>query len=299
MFLAMNAKPFDRTEADVDFGDRSQYVTKIIFSPLRFVNPNPKSQAPYYPNIRNRLEQETDSLSTLELTFGKYISSYQRHIVAQNHLTCNSADFKITARAFKKLPQLGEIVVNHSNDYIGAEAIMKDFVLLTGDELTFDGEYTISKLTLALAAASVRPSYLKFGGDPKSATTAREEPAQDKNSRYKLDFRSPSHSRMTVMGSINSFPELYTYGPEPWAACLGDLQKLDIDLMNFQEAEYGQMLLTARTLGTIVENARNSIKNVNVEELSDRDAEVGTVITTKWEDLFGTHPVTRLRKLET
>lgn len=127
----------------------SQYVTKLVFSPLRFVKF--KDPFPYQSSVRNRLERDTFSHNVFSLSFGKHIAAYKSYVEAQDYLSKKSQDTKILTRALRRLPGLKNVTVVFGNGTIGAREIMSAFGLLNGNEVTLDSEYTLPVLIEALS----------------------------------------------------------------------------------------------------------------------------------------------------
>lgn len=126
----------------------SHHVTKLVFSPLRFIKW--KDPFSYQSSVRNRFERDTFSHNAFSLSFGKHAAAYKGYVEAQDYLSKKSQDTKILLRALRRLPQLKDVTVVFKNEIIGAREIMSAFGLLNGNEVTLDSEYTLPVLIEAL-----------------------------------------------------------------------------------------------------------------------------------------------------
>lgn len=127
----------------------SKHVTKLVFSPLRFVKW--KDPYSYQSSVRSRFERDTFSHNVFSLSFGKHVAAYKGYVEAQDYLSKKSQDTKILLRALRHLPQLKNVTVVFRNEVIGAREIMSAFGLLNGNEVTLDSEYTLPVLIEALS----------------------------------------------------------------------------------------------------------------------------------------------------
>lgn len=217
-------------------------MTKILFSPLRFVEEaDAIDPAKRRERIKNRLKQDLDSLSTYTLSYGRYQMSYQYYLEAQSYLTEDAEDCSIMTRAFRKLPRLTDVVINYYNHHTGAAEIIGNLGLLADEELNFDGEYTIPLFIRALSQANKSLSSLKFENDELPDTAQ----VPHKLGRAGLDTLSPLYwPRMTALAIYQALR--YPGGTtEKSKECLQKLQKLEVDAIVTQhyledndEAEY-------------------------------------------------------------
>lgn len=127
----------------------SQYVKRLVFSPLRFVkwdNPFPHQTA-----VRSRFEEDTFSHNLFSLRFGKHVAAYRGYVEAQDYLSKKSQDSKILVRALRRFTKLQHVTVIFGSEVIGAGEIMSAFGLLNGNEVTFESEYTLRVFVESLA----------------------------------------------------------------------------------------------------------------------------------------------------
>ena len=200
----------------------SQYVTKLVFSPLRFVKW--KDPYSYQRLVRDRLEEDTFSHNLFSLSFGKYVTAYEGYIKAQDYLSKKSQDIKILLRALRHLPRLTDVTVVFRNEIIGAREIMSAFGVLNGNELTLDSEYTLPVLIEALS------------GSERKLNTFKIIPDQDPPplELYDMSRREFNHNHEPRFRYITEGPAIITTRAL-WNAFCGDhgsMRKKAIKLMS-------------------------------------------------------------------
>ncbi|MCJ1457003.1 hypothetical protein MMC28_007369 [Mycoblastus sanguinarius] len=142
----------------------SQYVRKIIFCPLRFVEFDDESE--YTKKLKDWLEYDSSSLNSHAPSYGRHLSAYKSYMEAQKYLTKHAMDVKILSRALRGLPQLESIVVDPWNDHIGSTEIHHAFgTSRLGDFLTKDGLHALPVLIQALSALERKTRYFRIGED--------------------------------------------------------------------------------------------------------------------------------------
>ena len=181
----------------------SQYVTKLVFSPLRFVKF--KDPFPYQSSVRNRLERDTFSHNVFSLSFGKHIAAYKSYVEAQDYLSKKSQDTKILTRALRRLPGLKDVTVVFENEKIGAREIMSAFGLLNGNEVTLDSEYTLPVLIEALSESERQLSVFNLvsvESTPFELYCMSRRRFNDKHEpRFKYVSESPVNVTTTAIGN--------------------------------------------------------------------------------------------------
>lgn len=174
----------------------SQYVTKLVFSPLRFVKF--KDPFSYQSSVRNRLERDTFSHNVLSLSFGKHIAAYKSYVEAQDYLSKKSQDIKILTRALRCLPRLKNLSVVFKNETIGAREIMSAFRLLNGNEITLDSEYTLPVLIAALSVSERQLDMFSLLSHESRAFALYSESRADFNDKHEPRFQYVSESPLNV-----------------------------------------------------------------------------------------------------
>lgn len=195
--------PFYTPYSDYLPRNSSQYVTKLVFSPLRFVKF--KDPFPYQSSVRNRLERDTFSHNVFSLSFGKHIAAYKSYVEAQDYLSKKSQDTKILTRALRRLPGLKNVTVVFRNETIGAREIMSAFGLLNGNEVTLDSEYTLPVLIEALSESERQLSVFNLvsaESTPFELYCMSRRSFNDKHEpRFKYVSESPVNVTTTAFGN--------------------------------------------------------------------------------------------------
>lgn len=183
----------------------SQYVTKLVFSPLRFVKF--KDPFSYQSSVRNRLKQDTFSHNIFSLSFGKHVTAYKSYVEAQDYLSKKSQDTEILTRALRRLPRLKNLSVVFKNEIIGAREIMSAFGLLNGNEITLDSEYTLPVLIEALSESERQLDRFSLVCDESSSFELYSSSRRDFNDNHEPRFKYVSESPLNVTATafMNAF----------------------------------------------------------------------------------------------
>lgn len=174
----------------------SQYVTKLLFSPLRFVKF--KDPFSYQSSVRNRLERDTFSHNIFSLSFGKHVTAYKSYVEAQDYLSKKSQDTKILTRALRRLPRVKNLAVVFKNEIIGAREIMSAFGLLNGNEITLDSEYTLQVLIEALSKSERQLDIFSLVSNERPPFELYSESRRDFNDKHESRFKYVSESPLNV-----------------------------------------------------------------------------------------------------
>lgn len=171
----------------------SQYVTKLVFSPIRFVKW--KDPYAYQTSVKKRLERDTFSHNTFALAFGKHVAAYKGYLEAQHYLSKNAQDLYILVRALRRLPRIKNVTVVFNDQIIGAQEIMSAFGLLNGDEVTLDAEYTLQILVGALIESERQPEVLNLCSEQRPSIElldiSRQDFVYEQQTRFKYASTSP------------------------------------------------------------------------------------------------------------
>ena len=82
----------------------SQYVKKIVFSPMRLIEYTDEST--HQTSVSDALESTPVSLNSRAISLGKHIVAYTKYILGQKYLASDSLDVEILSRAFAKLSRV-------------------------------------------------------------------------------------------------------------------------------------------------------------------------------------------------
>ncbi len=139
-----------------------QYVTEVVFSPLRFIDQ--KDETTYLSRTKASIRLNTDSSNLADLKMMKHKTAYRSFIESQRELTADGFDLSILAHAFKQLPSLKRLVLDHTNTKIGAKLLHRELGFFNSSILlTCDCLYTLPVLVRALCIGNVQLECFTIG----------------------------------------------------------------------------------------------------------------------------------------
>jgi len=138
------------------------YVKEVAFSPLRFVDHD--DQMSYLSRTKASIRLNTDSSNLADLVFMKHKGAYHAFVENQRDLTVDGLDLNILAHAFKQLPSLKRLVLDHTNTTIGAKLLHRELGFFDSSILlTCDCLYTLPVFIRALSIGKVQLECFTIG----------------------------------------------------------------------------------------------------------------------------------------
>lgn len=176
------------------------HVKTIVFSPLHFIDH--EDDIAYLSRTRSRIRLSTDSSSLSDLLFLKHRSAYRAFIEDQRSLIMDNLDVSILTHAFKQLPKLEDIVLDHGNTTIGADLLYRELGPFdSADLLTCDCLHPLPVLLRAMSTAEVEFRSFTIGMMPGFAASSSQIASlltRDESNPYK----QPTHPKRIDPGAF-------------------------------------------------------------------------------------------------
>ena len=129
----------------------SQYVKKIVFSPMRFIEYT--DELTHQTSVSDALESTSVSLNSRAISLGKHIVAYKKYILGQKYFS----------RAFAKLSRVEILDLGYWTQ-IACKRLFDEFGPQIGKgSVTLNCEYTMLVLFQALSASKIKIRTFKLG----------------------------------------------------------------------------------------------------------------------------------------
>lgn len=254
--------------------------------------------------MRDCLEFRHASLSSHALSVGRHLAAYKSYIEEQRFLTAKDLDVKILGRAFSGFINLQELNIDFWNRRIGAVELMNALGPYNCNEiLTNDCEYTLPVVFRALSGSRAEIKTLGLGQGGWQAYDPGDNPdlGDAVYAGFSLLSSPRPSSRGAEMTMLTGYPERLT--PQAMYKTFSSYNKFGCKyaLRGLRELAIGQ---------TDVRNVRQSLLDMvgsirrligfalSIETFTMKEISVGSETTPTLRDVFGTHHLKNLRKLD-